>query len=191
MKSYFILAVENLRHRKKRAYLTIIGVFIGIMAVVALVSLGQGLEAGVNEQFSKLGVDKVFVQPAAAFQGSTGGGAAAPLGQVRQRVPLHRRDAAVRADHHARQLSPVAQRVPALPAQPRRRRAAAARLLRPRQGQRHGAAAEARPVPLHGRAGAFWRASADGEYQTGEVQARSWCFMGTSGGILMLKRTAS
>ncbi len=59
----FTIALENLRNRKKRAYLTIIGVFIGIMAVVALVSLGQGLQAGVNEQFSKLGIDKVFVAP--------------------------------------------------------------------------------------------------------------------------------
>lgn len=81
MTSYFGLAVENLRHRKKRAYLTIIGVFIGIMAVVALVSLGQGLEAGVDEQFSKLGVDKIFVMPASGGFGDVGGTAANPLGE--------------------------------------------------------------------------------------------------------------
>jgi putative ABC transport system permease protein len=80
MTSYFQLALENLRHRKKRAYLTIIGVFIGIMAVVALISLGQGLQAGVNEQFAKLGVDKVFIQPASAFQGSTGGSGVVAVG---------------------------------------------------------------------------------------------------------------
>jgi putative ABC transport system permease protein len=78
MTSYFALALENLRHRKKRAYLTIIGIFIGIMAVVALVSLGQGLEAGVNEQFSKLGVDKIFVQPEDTDFGA-GGTAPVPI----------------------------------------------------------------------------------------------------------------
>ena len=81
MTSYFRLAIENLRHRKKRAYLTIIGVFIGIMAVVALVSLGQGLEAGVDEQFSKLGVDKIFVQPRGAGIGDVGGTAPNPIGE--------------------------------------------------------------------------------------------------------------
>lgn len=81
MTSYFVLAVENLRHRKKRAYLTIIGVFIGIMAVVALVALGQGLEAGVDEQFSKLGVDKIFVQPSAFGLGDVGGTAPNPIGE--------------------------------------------------------------------------------------------------------------
>jgi putative ABC transport system permease protein len=80
MTSYFGLAIENLRHRKKRAYLTIIGVFIGIMAVVALVSLGQGLEAGVDEQFSKLGVDKLFIMPASGGFGTVGGTASAPIG---------------------------------------------------------------------------------------------------------------
>ncbi len=69
---YFVLAWQNLSHRKKRAYLTIIGIFIGIMAVVALVSLGQGLEQGVNEEFEKLGVDKIFVRPQTAFGGGTG-----------------------------------------------------------------------------------------------------------------------
>jgi putative ABC transport system permease protein len=67
MKEYLSLAWENLSHRKKRAWLTIIGIFIGIMAVIALVSLGQGLKKGVNEEFEKLGVDKVFVQPANLF----------------------------------------------------------------------------------------------------------------------------
>jgi putative ABC transport system permease protein len=64
---YFSLAWQNLLHRKKRAWLTIIGIFIGIMAVVALFSLGQGLEQGVEEEFAKLGVDKVFIQPDTLF----------------------------------------------------------------------------------------------------------------------------
>jgi putative ABC transport system permease protein len=64
---YFTLAWGNLRHRKKRAWLTIIGIFIGIMAVVALFSLGRGLEQGVSDEFAKLGVDKVFVRPDALF----------------------------------------------------------------------------------------------------------------------------
>jgi len=48
MKDYFFLAFNNLRRRKLRAWLTILGIFIGIAAVVALISLGQGLREAVT-----------------------------------------------------------------------------------------------------------------------------------------------
>jgi len=53
--------------------LTIIGIVIGIAAVVALVSLGQGVKKVVTDEFQKLGTDKIFVYPAAGFTGSSGG----------------------------------------------------------------------------------------------------------------------
>ena len=39
-----------------------IGIFIGISAVVALISLGQGLEEYIEEQFDVLGVDKIIIE---------------------------------------------------------------------------------------------------------------------------------
>jgi putative ABC transport system permease protein len=78
IKDYFRLAIENIRHRKLRSMLTIIGIVIGIAAVVALVSLGQGVKKVVTDEFQKLGTDKIFVYPAAGFTGSSGG---APLTQ--------------------------------------------------------------------------------------------------------------
>lgn len=62
MRRLFRLAVNNLVHQKRRSWLTIIGIFIGIAAVVALVSLGQGLETSLVAEFEDLGADKVFVQ---------------------------------------------------------------------------------------------------------------------------------
>jgi len=59
---YFKLAVRNVGKRKKRAALTMLGIFIGIAAVVALVSLGQGLQGTINAQFEKIGADKIMVQ---------------------------------------------------------------------------------------------------------------------------------
>ena len=44
LKDYFRIVMENILHRKIRSWLTMIGIFIGIAAVVSLVSLGQGLE---------------------------------------------------------------------------------------------------------------------------------------------------
>ena len=61
--NYFFIATRNLLHRKLRSLLTIIGIFIGIAAVVALVSLSTGLNNVVNSEFQKLGSDKVIIMP--------------------------------------------------------------------------------------------------------------------------------
>lgn len=62
IKDYFLLALGNLRHRGLRSWLTILGVFIGIAAVVSLISMGQGLEAAVTGQLGSLAVDILNVQ---------------------------------------------------------------------------------------------------------------------------------
>ena len=61
MKDYLLLAFSNLRRRKLRSWLTIIGIFIGIAAIVAFISLGQGLENYINEQVSELGSDIILI----------------------------------------------------------------------------------------------------------------------------------
>ncbi len=63
MKDYFFLAFTNLKRRKLRSWLTMVGIFIGIAAVVALISLGQGLQNAIEEQFEQLGSDKIIIQP--------------------------------------------------------------------------------------------------------------------------------
>jgi putative ABC transport system permease protein len=62
MKDHFFLASSNLKRRGLRSWLTMIGIFIGIAAVVGLISLGQGLQAAINEQFEQLGKDKIIIQ---------------------------------------------------------------------------------------------------------------------------------
>lgn len=63
MFDFLQLAVRNIRHRKKRSWLTIIGTLVGILAIVALISIGQGLENSVQQEFQELGGDKVFIEP--------------------------------------------------------------------------------------------------------------------------------
>jgi len=63
MKDYFLLAFNNLKRRRLRSWLTMIGIFIGIAAVVALISLGQGLQGAIEEQFEQLGSDKIIIMP--------------------------------------------------------------------------------------------------------------------------------
>ena len=62
LKTITKIAIKNITKRKKRAMLTILGIFIGIAAVVALVSLGQGLQQTINAQFEKIGADKIIIQ---------------------------------------------------------------------------------------------------------------------------------
>ena len=50
-----------------------IGIFIGIAAVVALMSLGQGLQNSIEEQFQKLGSNKIIIQER-GVQGPPGSG---------------------------------------------------------------------------------------------------------------------
>ncbi len=66
VKDMFRIALKNLSHRKKRTFLTILGIIIGIASVVALVSIGQGLSHSINEQLEKLGADKLFIQAKSA-----------------------------------------------------------------------------------------------------------------------------
>src|SRR3989338_1863482 len=61
---YFSIATSNIGKRKLRSWLTMIGIFIGIAAVVGLISLGQGLEKAIETEFKKLGSDKIIVTPA-------------------------------------------------------------------------------------------------------------------------------
>ena len=75
----FKLAFQNLRHRQMRSWLTLIGIFAGIAAVVALISLGQGLQDAVNDQFNSLGTNKFNVQGAGAGFGPPGTNAVGKL----------------------------------------------------------------------------------------------------------------
>ena len=56
------LAGRSIIHRKMRSWLTVIGVFIGITAVVALISIGLGLERTITDQVASVfGVDTFII----------------------------------------------------------------------------------------------------------------------------------
>jgi putative ABC transport system permease protein len=57
------LALTALRANKLRSFLTMLGMIIGVAAVITLVSVGQGVEVFVAEQFQGLGNDLLFVFP--------------------------------------------------------------------------------------------------------------------------------
>lgn len=70
---YFKIATSNLFKRKLRSWLTVIGIFIGIMAVVALMSLSQGMQDALLSEFKKLGTQRIMITPGGAAMGPTSG----------------------------------------------------------------------------------------------------------------------
>lgn len=60
---YLTFAFKGLTKRKLRSYLTIIGIFIGVAAVVALISIAQGMQTTITGQFEKFGANKIMIMP--------------------------------------------------------------------------------------------------------------------------------
>ncbi len=68
LRDFFMLAARSITHRKMRSWLTVIGVFIGITAVVALISIGLGLDQTIKNQVEKVfGVDTFVLMSENAF----------------------------------------------------------------------------------------------------------------------------
>jgi putative ABC transport system permease protein len=75
----FRLAANILLHSKLRSWLTIIGIVIGVAAVVSIISIGEGLKMNVSSRLGGLGADIITISPGggragAGFRGFEGGG---------------------------------------------------------------------------------------------------------------------
>ena len=62
-KELFTIAFKNLKMQKMRSALTLLGIIIGIGAIIALVSIGEGLNQAVAKEFEVLGLNTLFVEP--------------------------------------------------------------------------------------------------------------------------------
>ncbi len=72
LKDFFTISVKGIAKRRMRSWLTMVGIFIGAAAVVALVSLGQGLQNTINAEFEQMGMDKIMVTPGGSVFGAGG-----------------------------------------------------------------------------------------------------------------------
>ena len=59
----FRLALKAIRRNALRSFLTVLGVVIGVAAVIALVTIGNGTTAKVTSEISKLGSNLLFARP--------------------------------------------------------------------------------------------------------------------------------
>ena len=60
-----LTALRALRRNKLRSALTMLGIIIGVAAVVTMVSIGRGADAAVQQQIRSLGNDLLMVVPGA------------------------------------------------------------------------------------------------------------------------------
>ena len=73
------IALRALARNKMRSFLTALGIIIGVGAVIAMVSLGEGAKKGVEERFNSLGTNLLNVFPGSrnihgVHSGGSGGG---------------------------------------------------------------------------------------------------------------------
>lgn len=57
------IALRSLTANKLRAILTMLGIIIGVGAVIALISVGQGFESYITQQFASLGTNLLIIIP--------------------------------------------------------------------------------------------------------------------------------
>jgi len=63
------IALRSIAANKLRAGLTMLGIIIGVMAVIAMLSIGQGMQNTVTAQISSIGTNLLFVRPGNTQEG--------------------------------------------------------------------------------------------------------------------------
>ncbi|WP_432646823.1 ABC transporter permease [Mitsuokella sp.] len=71
----FIMALTSLYANKMRSLLTMLGIIIGVGAVIALVSVGMGVRSNVTNSIASLGSNMLIISPGASNKGGVRGAA--------------------------------------------------------------------------------------------------------------------
>lgn len=85
LREAFKLAIEAIRAQKLRSGLTMLGMSIGVFAVVTLVALGNGAKQYVLQSFNSLGTNFIIIQPGKTDKKTQMG---PPIGSVQRRMTL-------------------------------------------------------------------------------------------------------
>jgi putative ABC transport system permease protein len=63
------IAVRSLSANKMRSGLTMLGIIIGVMSVIAMLSIGEGAQAAITAQIDSIGTNLLFIRPGSTRQG--------------------------------------------------------------------------------------------------------------------------
>ncbi len=78
--SVFMLAIRSVMRNMLRSFLTILGIVIGVSAVITMVTLGNGATQAIEMQITSLGTNLLIVNPGQRSPGGPGGGGGAGSG---------------------------------------------------------------------------------------------------------------
>ena len=65
----FKLALKSLKTSKMRAFLTMLGIIIGVASVIAMLAIGQGSKRSIQQQISEMGSNMIMIHPGAEMRG--------------------------------------------------------------------------------------------------------------------------
>jgi macrolide transport system ATP-binding/permease protein len=104
-------AVQAIRRNMMRSALTMLGVFIGVAALIAMVAVGQGANEAVRKQIERLGTNLVVVVPGSRTMGGRRGGhgSASTLTTGDAQAILHEATAVSQVSYLIRQSGQVRQ----------------------------------------------------------------------------------
>ncbi len=63
------IALRSLSANKMRSALTMLGIIIGVMAVIAMLSIGRGAQAAITNQINSIGTNLLFIRPGSTQEG--------------------------------------------------------------------------------------------------------------------------
>jgi putative ABC transport system permease protein len=72
--SVFMLALRSVQRNVLRSFLTVLGIVIGVSAVITMVTLGNGATQAIETQITSLGTNLLMVSPGQRVGGGGGGG---------------------------------------------------------------------------------------------------------------------
>ncbi len=72
--SVFMLALRSVQRNLLRSFLTILGIVIGVSAVITMVTLGNGATRAIQTQITSLGTNLLIISPGQRGPGGGGGG---------------------------------------------------------------------------------------------------------------------
>ena len=59
----FKIALRALANNKLRAFLTMLGIIIGVASVIAMLAIGQGSKRSIQQQISEMGSNMIMIHP--------------------------------------------------------------------------------------------------------------------------------
>ena len=65
----FKIAFRALANNKLRAFLTMLGIIIGVASVIAMLAIGQGSKRSIQKQISEMGYNMIMIHPGAEMRG--------------------------------------------------------------------------------------------------------------------------